>query len=372
MEHIAYAAVFKNRGRPCEQYYGRIRQGNRQRFVPLHTKDKKEAELWAAAQKKLYRQIRELDESGVPVPPELLSKLLTVDSTSVLARKQGSRGLVSIGRVVDEWSADMAMRGRSPRTVSLYTRNLGLFFKAGETIDTVTVDRLQEIMRSKAGLKSASRRSIAESLRGFCRFIEDRYGMPHGLARSIPVIKAVNGPRTCWSREELRSILGFVDHPDPVVKREYVAWFTLLCSVGCRQGEAVELRWEWYRDGCLTFPAISTKGGKSRVVPCPHSVQMLLADMVEREGPMFPHISKVTQAARYAVWAKAVKAAGCRKGGLHDIRRSVATWLYRTSGNLQACAELLGHSPQVAMQHYLAAHRPEELRELVDLDLPGW
>ena len=372
MEPIAYAAVLKNKGRPCAQYYGRITQSGKQRFIPLHTKDKKEAELWAAAQRKLYRQIRELDESGIAVPPELLAKLLTVTSMPVLARKQGSKGLVSIGRVIDEWAADMALRNRSERTVTLYTKNVMLFFKASEPIDVVTVERLREIMASKAKLKSATRRSIAESLRGFCKFIEDRYGMPHELARSIPVIKAVNDPRTCWSREELQSILGFVDHPDPNIKKQYVAYFTLLCAVGCRQGEAASLRWEWYRNGCITFPAISTKGGKGRVVPCPHSVQRLLADMVEREGLMFPDLARVTQAARYAVWKKAVLAAGCRLGGLHDIRRSVATWLYRTSGNLQACAELLGHSPQVAMQHYLAAHRPEELRELVDLDLLGW
>lgn len=372
MEPIAYAAVLKNKGRPCCQYYGRIKQGNQQRLIPLHTKDKKEAELWAVAQRKLYRQIRELDEAGIPVPEELLAKLLTVNSTPVLARKQGSMGLVSFARVVDEWSGDMALRGRSPRTISLYVRNLGLFFKPHDTIDMVTVERLQQIMRSKAGLKSATRRSIAETLRQFCRFIEERYNMPHELAKSIPNITVVNSPRTCWSREELQSILGFVDHQDPDTKKEYLAYFTLMCAVGSRQGETAELRWEYYRDGCITFPAVSSKGGKSRTVPVPMSVQMLLAELVERDGPMFPRISRVTQASRYAVWAKAVLAAGCRPGGLHDIRRSVATWIYRTSGNLQAGAEILGHSPQVAMKHYLASHRPEELRKIIDLDLPGW
>lgn len=40
--------------------------------------------------------------------------------------------------------------------------------------------------------------------------------------------------------------------------------------------------------------------------------------------------------------------------------------LYRKGGNIKDVAELLGHSPQVALKFYQQAKSPEDLRELVE------
>ena len=97
---IAYSALIKNPKRKTAPYYGRIRQDGRERFIPLNTESKSEAMKWVERQKNILFQVNEFIEAGLPVPDNLMAKLLTVD-TPAFAQKVASEPVSVPGGVME-------------------------------------------------------------------------------------------------------------------------------------------------------------------------------------------------------------------------------------------------------------------------------
>jgi integrase len=81
------------------------------------------------------------------------------------------------------------------------------------------------------------------------------------------------------------------------------------------------------------------------------------------DGLVFDRIPQ-SQAGRYYYLKKALRRLGL-EGRLHTFRHSVALATYSRTTDIQACAQLLGHSPGTSMRYYLAARSLEKLRGLV-------
>lgn len=73
---ISYSAVLKNKHRPSAKWWGRIRQDGRERWTPLYTQDKAEADKWVARMKNILFQVNEYEERNEPVPEDLRSAVL--------------------------------------------------------------------------------------------------------------------------------------------------------------------------------------------------------------------------------------------------------------------------------------------------------
>ena len=160
-------------------------------------------------------------------------------------------------------------------------------------------------------------------------------------------------------------IIEAVKCTDKVMEEQFKVYAWVMASCGSRQGETYELTWNDFHDNCLTFRAETTKGRKERTVPLDLRVVEMLLRMPRTGSKIFSAIPK-SQAGRYSILERAVKAAGAPHGGLHTFRTSVSRILYRKCKDITAVAALLGHSPEVSMMHYSEARKAEELRTLVD------
>ena len=369
MDKISYSIVLKNASRKSAKWYGRIRQNGRERLVPI-SQVKAEAERWLRRVQLAYDEACDLEEHHEPIPPEITEAILTVDSTPVIARKRGSEGVLSLREAVDRWEAKMRLEGKSERTIANYMRICKEIFDLSLPVTALNKDLIDKIMASKAHLKSASRRHVAEMLKVLVKFCMEEYALPGSTLMAIPIIKAIHEERPCWTREEMQRIIAEIEHQNESVQEQFKLYCTMLAAIGCRQGEGALVRWEDYKDGCITFRATTTKSRTARTVPVPFSVQKGLAKWLRPSGLIFDLIP-TTQSGRYTILKRALDKLGL-PGSLHTFRHSVSTLLYKSSNDIKACSQILGHGPQVALAYYQQTRGAEELRKIVDIDLPSW
>ena len=369
MDKISYSIVLKNKTRDSAKWYGRIRQNGKERLIPI-SQVKAEAERWLRRVQLAYDEACDLEEHHEPIPVEITEAILTVDSTPVIARKRGSEGVLSLRSVVDRWEAKMRLEGKSERTISNYTRICREIFDLNLPLTSLNKDLIDQIMASKAHLKSASRRHVAEMLKVLVKFCMEEYALPGSTLMAIPNIKAIHEERPCWTREEMQRIIAEIEHPNESVQEQFKLYCTMLAAIGCRQGEGALVRWEDYKDGCITFRATTTKSRTARTVPVPFSVQKGLAKWLRPSGLIFDLIP-TTQSGRYTILKRALDKLGL-PGSLHTFRHSASTLLYKSCNDLKACSQVLGHDPATALRYYQQTRGAEELRRVVDVDLPSW
>lgn len=369
MEKISYSIVLKNKTRDSAKWYGRIRQNGKERLIPI-SQVKAEAERWLRRVQLAYDEACDLEAHHEPIPPEITEAILTVDSTPVIARKRGSEGVLSLREAVDRWEAKLRLIGRSERTISNYMRISREILDLSLPVTAFNKELIDKIMARKAHLKSASRRHVAEMIKVLAKFLIEEFNIQPSILKYIPNIKAIHEERPCWTREEMQRIIASIEHPNESVQEQFKLYCTLLAAVGCRQSEGAAVRWEDYKDGCLTFRATTTKSRTARTVPIPYSVQMGLAKWLRPSGLIFDLIP-TTQSGRYTILKRALDKLGL-SGSLHTFRKSVSTLLYKSCNDIKACSQILGHGPQIALAYYQATRGPEELRKIVDVDLPSW
>lgn len=360
MKTIKYSILIRNKRLKCAKWYGRIRQDGRERFIPMESRG--EAERWLNEQNYLYGEYRagNLGEG----------EILTIDSTPVKARKRASEAVLTLRECLDGWEAKRRLEGKREATLSAWGRALKLLVDPGMPVTEFGAAQVKDAMAAKSKLKPATRRFYSKALQSFASFLRDEYGV-QGLVEAIPAIKVDKPTRPCWTRAEMQRIISCIECRDKVVQEQFVDYCTIMAAIGSRQGETAMLRWEDYKDGCLRFRAENTKGRKERTVPVPLSVQERLAKRVQASGPMFPDLPR-SQAGRFSMLRHAMGRAGVKEGGLHTFRHAVSTLLYRECSDIKAVSQVLGHSAAVAIENYQQTRGAEELRRVVDKDLPKW
>lgn len=355
MVHIKYSIIEKNRGvvkRP--KFYGRIREKGREKLVPIgHNRE--DAERWLRTVTRTYEDILDLERMGKPVPGELSAKLVTVD-TPAFARNDPSKPVSAPGGMLEAWEKDMRLRAMRESTIGHYTRAAAILV-GNRNVMALGPDDVVGMI-GKSGLKPNTRRYYRNVLRSLLTFAgrED-------LAKKLPKIKYEQVDRPFWNEEQMSDIIHFVSTDDPARTLEYKDYFSVMASIGSRQGETYALRWkDILEDGCIRFRAETTKSRKERIVPIPFDLWASLE--VRRgmpEGKVFPLVSP-SQSRRYRVLRRALDKLGL-EGGLHTFRHSVSMILYKKTTDIKAVSQLLGHSPQVALEYYQNSRSVDELRK---------
>lgn len=126
----------------------------------------------------------------------------------------------------------------------------------------------------------------------------------------------------------------------------------LAACTGLRASELSGLRAENLVDGCIVLDA-NTKTARPRVIPLPKMVKHITLPL------------GVTEHQIRGNWERARKALGLSHVHFHDLRHTYASWVAKSSGDMAAVRDLLGHtSVQTTSRytHLMADH----LKDVVD------
>lgn len=356
MEAIKYSIIAKNKKVvKIPKLYGRIRAGKRERLVPLG-RNMEEAQKWLKRAQRAYEEACDLEAEGKPIPPELLARVLTVDS-DIRVSAVSSVPVEKAGGTLELWEADMRVRNMRETTIANYLRAVSPMLR-GKDVANMDAQKVREMVGGKK-VAPNTRRFICNALKSLFLFCKRQ-----DLAEALPHIKYEQKDRAWWTEEDMDDIIQHVRSDTAERTIEYKDYFRVMATIGSRQGETYLLRWKDLHDGCLTFVAEHTKSRKERTVPIPYDLWSSLE--VRRGNPedrMFPLVSP-SQSRRYRVLRRALDELGL-DGGLHTFRHSVSMLLYKKCGDLKAVSQLLGHSPQVALQYYQNARSVDDLRGLL-------
>jgi integrase len=143
----------------------------------------------------------------------------------------------------------------------------------------------------------------------------------------------------------------------------------LLILTACRREEIGGLRWsEVVRDGgMMTLPKERVKNNREHVLPITPLALEIIKSVPERTGR--PHLFGArSRAGGFTTWYKAKHALDSRLGkiadwNLHDIRRSVATWMAENNIEPHVIEAVLnhvsGHKSGVAGIYNRAKYAPQ-------------
>lgn len=364
---ISYSCYIKNPKRPSAHYYGRVREsGLPVMDIDLHTKVKAVAESWVALRRDEVKRYNQYVVCGEKVPADLERSIVRRNSPLVIAQKASSEAVNIVTVGLDGWERDLRRVGRRERTIAVYSRALKNVVPKEALVTDINEDNIRLWLSKFDHLKSATRKHYSVATREFVRYCVKRYGIDRNLLDSFDYVKVETAERPYWTMNQMYHIIEAVEHPDKAVERLYKAYFWVMATVGSRQQETADLRWDDFRDGCLTFRAETTKSGETRRVPLDWRIADMLARLPRDGAMMFGAVSTVTQAARYAVLRKAVTKSGMPFGSLHTFRHSVSMLMYKSTNDIKATAQLLGHKELTALKYYQASRQADELRQVVD------
>jgi integrase len=149
---------------------------------------------------------------------------------------------------------------------------------------------------------------------------------------------------------------------------EYVrhaVWLLLL--TGLRRGELLNAKWsdtDW-KQRTLSIP--KTKNGEALLAPLSHAAIARLKAVPRLQGN--PHIICGRKAGQHLVnlkdaWSRIRTAAGLSDLRIHDLRRTVGSWLVRDGASLHLVGSVLNHKDQKTTAGYAYFQTKERHRAL--------
>jgi integrase len=127
------------------------------------------------------------------------------------------------------------------------------------------------------------------------------------------------------SPEELRQVnAALVDEPNP----HWRAYFPLSLMLGTRKGELLSARWVDLDFERRQWRIPVTKAGRPHLLPLPTAAMEILKALPRGPDYVFPgartsgHLTEVAK-----VWRRVRKRAGAPDARIHDLRRTLGSWL---------------------------------------------
>jgi len=199
------------------------------------------------------------------------------------------------------------------------------------------------------------------------------------LLRVMPNLKAAhrpedNGRVRCLSDNELSALLSACRASEWDKLHLLV---TLAITVGARQSELLNLRWNDINFTQKTALLSTTKNGEPRVLTFPEPAMVELKKYQEiGNGLIFASEKKPDQPFRFRKhWDKALQVAGIEakktEDGdgfrFHDLRHTAASYLVMNGASLYTAGQILGHKSQQTTQRYahLSTEHKAEVAERV-------
>ena len=281
-------------------------------------------------------------------------------------------------------------RGRSPRTLASYRRDLVSYesFVSGRGsdggIDGASPETVAAYMAALRRTRSGATVARALStLRGFHRFLVEEGEAPVDPTADIPGIAVADLLPKALTEEETGRLLGAVVGEGPAMLRDR-ALLELLYGSGARVSEVVGLNLgdvaEAIDDGGAPLIRVFGKGSKERVVPLGRLARAALVQWLSGEGR--PHLEpkkwkirtdadavflnqrggRLTRVGAFGVVKKYANRVGLAdQVSPHVLRHSCATHMLARGADIRVVQELLGHASVATTQRYTKVS-PEHLR----------
>jgi integrase/recombinase XerD len=277
-------------------------------------------------------------------------------------------------------------RGRSPRTLAAYRRDLGTYQDGvgDDSIDQATsadVAAYLAALRRTHGAASVAR--ALSSIRGFHRFLVEEGERGDDPTLDLPSISVGDLLPKALSEEETELLLGAVVGTGPSVLRDR-ALLEVLYGTGARVSEVVGLNLGDVAGAIETtdLPLLRVlgKGDKERVVPLGGLARAALTDWLSGQGrPLLEpkrwrrrsdaeavflnaRGGRLSRVGAFGVVKKYAGRVGLEeKVSPHVLRHSCATHMLGRGADVRVVQELLGHASIATTQRYTKVS-PEHLR----------
>jgi integrase/recombinase XerD len=280
-------------------------------------------------------------------------------------------------------------RGRSPRTLVAYRRDLGAYQAAVEARNGGGIEAATsaDVAAHLTGLRrthtAASVARAHSSVRGFHRFLVDEGWRADDPTLDLPSISVTDLLPKALSEEETERLLGAVVGTGPLVLRDR-ALLEVLYGTGARVSEIVGLNLGDVADAVespdLPLVRVLGKGDKERVVPLGRLSRDALADWLSGQGRRLLEPKKwrrrgdaeavflnarggrLSRVGAFGVVKKYAARVGLEaKVSPHVLRHSCATHMLGRGADVRVVQELLGHASIATTQRYTKVS-PEHLR----------
>jgi integrase/recombinase XerD len=278
-------------------------------------------------------------------------------------------------------------RGRSPRTLSSYRKDLESYqtfqiVSTGGSLESATAADVSAYVALLRRTHSASSVARAMStLRGLYRFMVEEGMTDRDPTVDLPSIGIADLLPKALSEEQVNLLLGAVVGTGPLVLRDR-ALLELLYGTGARVSEITDLNIgdvvEAMDADEVPFIRVYGKGGKERMVPLGRLAREALGQWLQGRTELVPPAWKRRSDAdavflnarggrlsRVGVFGVVKKYA--EKVGIgelvspHVLRHSCATHMLARGADIRVVQELLGHASIATTQRYTKVS-PEHLR----------
>lgn len=144
---------------------------------------------------------------------------------------------------------------------------------------------------------------------------------------------------------EVRAVVAAVEREPSLRIRAY---FWLLLLTGCRKRELLRVQWRDVDFDSGLLQLRNTKNGRGHFVPLTEPAQLILKELPQRGAT--PYVfAGATEGEHMTVgridsaWRRIRRAAGCEDARLHDVRRTVGSWLAQAGASLHLVGQVLNH-----------------------------
>jgi integrase/recombinase XerD len=277
-------------------------------------------------------------------------------------------------------------RGRSPRTLAAYRRDLASYQDGldGRAIDEATpADVAQHLAALRRTHGAASVARALSSIRGFHRFLVEEGLRVDDPALDLPPMSVTDLLPKALSEDETERLLGAVVGTGPAVLRDR-ALLEVLYGTGARVSEVVGLNLGdvagAVEGGDLPLLRVLGKGDKERLVPLGGVAREALARWLSGQGRALLEPRKwrrrsdaeavflnarggrLSRVGAFGVVKKYAGRVGlAEKVSPHVLRHSCATHMLGRGADVRVVQELLGHASIATTQRYTKVS-PEHLR----------
>lgn len=294
---------------------------------------------------------------------------------------------VTLSRNAEEYLSWLEVeRGRSPRTLAAYRRDLGTYQEGlrDRSIDEASsadVAAHLELLRRTQHASSVAR--ALSSIRGFHRFLVEEGLRSDDPTLDLPSVSVTDLLPKALSEDETELLLGAVVGTGPMVLRDR-ALLEVLYGTGARVSEVVGLNLgdviAAVEGTDLPLLRVLGKGDKERVVPIGGMARAALAEWLGGQGRPLLEPRKWARRSdagavflnarggrltRVGVFGVVKKYAGrvglADKVSPHVLRHSCATHMLGRGADVRVVQELLGHASIATTQRYTKVS-PEHLR----------
>lgn len=293
----------------------------------------------------------------------------------------------TLPRNADEYLSWLEVeRGRSPRTLTAYRRDLGSYQEGvqGHGIDEATsADVAQHLAALRRTHNAASTARALSSIRGFHRFLVEEGMRGDDPTLDLPSISVTDLLPKALSEDETEQLLGAIVGTGPAILRDR-ALLEVLYGTGARVSEVVGLNLGDVAGAVegndLPLLRVLGKGDKERVVPLGGLARAALSQWLSGQGRPLLEPKKwrrrsdaeavflnarggrLSRVGAFGVVKKYAGRVGlAEKVSPHVLRHSCATHMLGRGADVRVVQELLGHASIATTQRYTKVS-PEHLR----------